>query len=423
MTAPTLHLGLWLLTSGHHIGSWRHPLSQPEQLLQLDHYVRAARIAERGKLDMVFFEDTLAARERNGGIFGEVSINSLDPMIQIAALAAATSAIGLAASFSTTYHSPEILASKFATVDHLSGGRAGWNMVTSGAAAGRNFGSGAHPEREVRYAGAHEVIAKVKSIWAETPSPQGEPVLIQAGMSAWGLDFAASWGEGIFSAFGSLEAGQAFRSKLRAAAQAKGRSPDAVKILPGFMPVIGSTEAEALAKLDVYRELIHPRLVLAMLGERFNIDFEGRSLDQPFPIEEIKATLEDRPNIGGERARFLAEVRPGETIRAYSERMVSKPTGHLSKVGSPDQIADFMQTWLLEGGCDGFILQALQIPVELELFVDEVIPILQRRGLFRRDYAGTTLRSHLGLAAPVPALPGLDTSDQPRESGDPGVMS
>ncbi len=225
-------------------------------------------------------------------------------------------------------------------------------------------------------------------------------MLIQAGMSAWGLDFASTWGEAIFSAFGTLQAGQAFRTQLRGMAEARGRSPDAVKILPGFMPIIGSTEAEAEAKLDFYRDLIHPRLQLGMLGERFNIDFEGRAMNAPFPVDEIMATLEDRPNIGGERARFLADIQPGDTIGAYCARMVQKPTGHLSKTGAPEQVADFMQTWLLEGGCDGFILQALQIPVELELFVDEVVPILQRRGVFRRDYEGSTLRSHLGLAAP-----------------------
>ena len=137
-----LHLGFWMLTSGGHVGAWRHPATQPERLLGIDHYVRTARIAERGKFDMIFFEDTLAARERNGGVFGEVSINSLDPLVQIAALAGATRDIGLAASFSTTYHSPRVLADKLATIDALSGGRCGWNMVTSGAAAGRNHVEG-----------------------------------------------------------------------------------------------------------------------------------------------------------------------------------------------------------------------------------------------------------------------------------------
>lgn len=397
-----LHLGLWLLTSGHHVASWRHPACDPSALTRIDHYVEATRLAERGKLDMVFFEDTLAPRERNAGIFGEVSFNSLDPLVLIAAMAAASEKIGLAASFSTTYHSPEILAAKFAAIDRLSNGRAGWNMVTSGAAAGRNFGSGEHPEHAVRYANAHEVVHAVRAKWAaEHVSPQGQPVLIQAGMSEWGLDFASSFGEAIFSGFGALEGGRAFRADLRERAVAKGRSADSVKVLPGFMPVISSTEAEAKAKAEWYRELIHPRIVRGMLAERFNIDFTDRPLDAPFPIEEIKATLEDRPIIGGARGRFLAEVREGETMAAYAERMTARVSGHLTKVGSPEQVADFMQDWLEGGGCDGFIVQALQIPVELEVFVDQVIPVLQRRGLFRRDYEGETLRSHLGLDPPV----------------------
>jgi alkanesulfonate monooxygenase SsuD/methylene tetrahydromethanopterin reductase-like flavin-dependent oxidoreductase (luciferase family) len=397
-----LHLGLWLLTGGHHVAAWRHPQSDPSGLTEIDHYVRVAQTAERGKLDMVFFEDTLAARERNGGIFGEACFNSLDPLVQIAALAAATERIGLAASYSTTYNTPEVLAAKFATVDVLSRGRAGWNMVTSDASAGRNFGSGRHPEHTARYAAAHEAVQAVRSAWAEAPpSPQGQPVLIQAGMSSWGLDFAATYGEAIFAMFSDPEASREFRSGLRDRAVAKGRSPDSVKVLPGFMPVIGATEQEARRKAEFYRELIHPRILRAMLGERFNIDFTDRPLDAPFPMEEIMATIDDRPNVGGPRARNLAGVRDGETMAAYAERMTARVSAHLTKVGSPEQIADFMQDWKESGGCDGFILQALQIPLEFELFVDEVIPVLQRRGLFRRDYAGETLRSHLGLDEPV----------------------
>jgi len=401
-TVRELHLGFWLLTSGHHIAAWRHPRSDPGELTGIDHYVRTARIAERGKLDMVFFEDTLAARERNGGIFGEAQFNSLDPLIQIAAIAAATDHIGVAASYSTTYNSPRVLAAKFATIDALSGGRAGWNMVTSDASAARNLGSGQHPEHASRYAAAVEVVHDVRVAWAAGPrSPQGQPVLIQAGMSSWGLDFAAAFGEAVFASFGHIEGGRAFRADLRARAETKGRSPDSIKVLPGFMPIIGSTEREAQEKADLYRELIHLRLVRGMLGERFNIDFTDRPLDAPFPRDEISATLENRPNVGGPRGRYLAEVREGETIAAYAERMTRRPSGHLTKVGGPEQIVDFMQDWLEGGGCDGFIVQALQIPDEFELFVDEVIPELQKRGLFRREYAGTTLRSHLRLAAPV----------------------
>jgi alkanesulfonate monooxygenase SsuD/methylene tetrahydromethanopterin reductase-like flavin-dependent oxidoreductase (luciferase family) len=351
---------------------------------------------------MVFFEDTLAARERNGGVFGEASINSLDPLVQIAALAGATSDIGLAASFSTTYHSPRTLADKFATVDRLSGGRAGWNMVTSGAAAGRNFGSGAHPEHQIRYGLAHEVIEQVKAYWSAGPtSPQGRPVLIQAGMSAQGLEFASSYGEAIFAGFKDVEGGRAFRANLRAMAKVKGRAPDAVKVLPGLMPLIGSTTAEVAEKKAFYRELIHPALLRGMLGERFNFDFTDFDLNQPFPMDEILDGLEDRPMIGGDRARFMREIARGETVGDYAERMAGKLSGHLTVEGGPEDIADFMGTWLQEGGSDGFIMQALQSPVELELFVDQVVPILQKRGLHRRDYRGPTLRDHLGLEKPA----------------------
>jgi len=397
-----IHLGLWLLTSGHHIGSWRHPKSTPAALTGIEHYVNTARIAERGKLDMVFFEDTLAVRERNAGIFGEAPFNSLDPLIQIAAMAAATDRIGLAASYSTTYHSAQVLAAKFAAIDAMSQGRAGWNMVTSDASAGRNFGAGAHPDHSSRYGNAHETVHAVRGAWAaDPPSQQGQPVLIQAGMSQWGLDFASTYGEAIFAMFRDFESGHTFRSNLREQVAAKGRSPDSVKVLPGFMPVIGSTEQEAKDKADAFRDLIHPTMVRAMLGERFNIDFTDRDLDAPFPIDEIKLTIDDRPNVGGGRSRNLADIREGETMAAYAERIRAKPSGHLTKVGTPEQIADFMEEWTQGGGCDGFIVQALQIPDEFELFVDEVIPVLQRRGSFRRDYAGETLRSHMGLDVPV----------------------
>jgi alkanesulfonate monooxygenase SsuD/methylene tetrahydromethanopterin reductase-like flavin-dependent oxidoreductase (luciferase family) len=397
-----LHLGLWMLTSGGHIASWRHPATRPQDLLGIDYYVQVTRIAARGKLDMVFFEDTLAARERNGGIFGEASINSLDPLVQIAALAGATTDIGLAASYSTTYHDPRSLADKLATIDRLSGGRVAWNMVTSGDVAGRNFGSGRHPERSIRYAKAHETIDAVKAMWASGPgSPQGQPVLIQAGMSQWGLDFASSYGEGIFAAFKDIEGGRAFRANLRALAMGKGRSPDAVKILPGFMPVIASTAAELADKKAFYRELIHPALLRGVLGERFNFDFTHYDLDRPFPLDDIMAHLEERPMIGGSRERFVKEIRPGETIAAYAERAACRLSYHLTAEGGPEDIADFMQAWLQAGACDGFIMQALQIPDELAVFVDEVVPILQRRGVYRTDYAGSTLRDHLGLEKPV----------------------
>lgn len=396
-----LHLGFWMLTSGGHVASWRHPATQTSRLMTIEHYADTARLAARGKFDMVFFEDTLAAREGHGGqILGEASINSLDPVVQIAALAGATRDIGLAASYSTTYHAPRVLADKYMTVDRLSGGRAGWNMVTSGNAAGRNFGSGAHPEHEARYGKAHEVVETVKALWAEAgPSPQGRPVLIQAGMSQWGLDFASSYGEAIFAAFRTAQDGQAFRTNLRSAAMAKGRPADAVRVLPGFMPILGSTAKEVAEKKAFYRELVHPALLRGLLSEQFNFDFSHVPFDKPFPLDEILPTLEERPMIGGTRERFVKDIREGETVGAYAERLAARITGHLSAEGGPEAIADFMETWLKSGACDGFIMQALQIPLELDAFVNEVVPVLQSRGVFRTDYRGSTLRAHLDLPA------------------------
>jgi alkanesulfonate monooxygenase SsuD/methylene tetrahydromethanopterin reductase-like flavin-dependent oxidoreductase (luciferase family) len=271
-------------------------------------------------------------------------------------------------------------------------------MVTSGDVAARNFGSGAHPEKAIRYAKAHETIDEVKALWATGPDlPGGEPVLIQAGMSQWGLDFASTYGEGIFTMFKDVEHGRAYRSSLRGMAMEKGRSPDSIKILPGFMPLIGSTAAEVEDKKAFYRELVHPAILRGMLGERFNFDFTDHRLDEPFPLEEILEHLQERPMIGGDRTRFVNEIRPGDTVAAYAERMAATISNHVTAIGTPEDVADVMQAWLEGGACDGFIMQALQIPLELELFVDEVVPILQRRRLQRTDYRGSTLRDHLGL--------------------------
>jgi FMN-dependent oxidoreductase (nitrilotriacetate monooxygenase family) len=435
-----LHLGLWMLTTGHHIASWRHPASNPSAILNLDFYREAARIAEAGKFDMVFFEDTLAARERNGHVFGEVSIYSLDPLISIAALALVTEKIGLAASYSTTYHLPYVLAEKFAAIDHLSGGRAAWNLVTSGPAGARNYGLGEHPNRPTRYAMAHDVVKIVKALWDSWADdafvfdqaggryydpakvrpidfegqwervrgpltmprpPQGYPVFIQAGMSEWGMDFAASFAEVIFCAARTLEIGQSFRSQMRAKAEGFGRSPDDLKLLPGYFPVVGRTEAEAREKEEYFRQLVHPNIQMGLLSERFNLDLSQYPFDGPFPMDDIMAHLEDRANIGGERSRFLADILPDDTIASYSRRMAARTySAHQYMAGDPEQIADHMGEWLHEGGCDGFILMPPLVPGELQVFVDEVVPVLQAKGLFRTDYSGSTLRDHFGLARP-----------------------
>lgn len=423
------HLGVWLLSTGHNIASWRHPASDPAGVMRIDHYVQATRIAARGKLDMIFFEDTLATRERNGGIFGEVTINSLDPMIIIAALAAATRDIGLAASYSTTYHDPYLLASKVASIDHLSKGRAGWNVVTTDASAGRNFSASGHPDKDLRYATARETIDVVRALWDSWPqgaaagkpidfhgkwnhvrgplnlprSPQGRPVFIQAGMSDVGMDFAAYFAEVIFCQAATKTQGQAFRGGMRERAIGYGRSPDSIKTMPGFVPIVASTDKEAREKEEYYAELVHPNIQMGLLSERFNMDFSSYRMDAPFPLDDILASLErdDRPNVGGDRKKHLANLRPGETLGDYCRRMTRRTYSHVHCLGGPETIADFIGEWVGEGACDGFILLPWQFPVELEVFVDQVVPILQKRGLFRQDYSGGTMRDHFGLAKPV----------------------
>jgi FMN-dependent oxidoreductase (nitrilotriacetate monooxygenase family) len=441
MIGRQAHLGVWLLSSGHNIAAWRHPASKPAEVMRIEHYLEATRIAARGKLDMIFFEDTLAARERNGGIFGEVAINSLDPMMIIAALSAASEGIGLAASYSTTYHDPYLLASKIASIDHLSKGRAAWNVVTTDASAGRNFSDQGHPDKDLRYAMARETIDIVRALWDSWDDaaviankseglfydlslvrplnfqgrwntvkgplnlprpPQGRPVFIQAGMSETGMDFAASFAEVIFCQAATKEQGQAFRDTMRAKAMTYGRDPDTIKTMPGFVPIVASTDREAREKEEYYAELVHPNIQMGLLSERFNMDLSGYKMDAPFPLDDIMAALaqDDRPQVGGDRRKHLANVRSDDTLGSYCRRMTRRTYSHVHCVGGPETIADFIGEWVGEGACDGFILLPWQFPLELDVFVDQVVPVLQKRGLFRKDYRGETLRDHFGLPFP-----------------------
>jgi len=435
------HLGLWLLSHGHNIAAWRHPASDPAGLTRIDHYLNATKIAARGKLDMIFFEDTLAARERNGHVFGEVAMNSLDPMTIIAALSAATQDIGLAASYSSTYHDPYLLASKIATIDHLSKGRTGWNVVTTDASAGRNFSDKGHPDKDLRYATARETIDIIRALWGSWSgdaviadkarglfydpakvralnfagkwnavrgplnlprTPQGNPVFIQAGMSETGMDFAAYFAEVIFCSMSTKEQGIAFRNGMRERAAGYGRDPDTIKTMPGFVPIVASTDKEAREKEEFYAELVHPNIQMALLSERFNMDMSGYRMDAPFPFEDVLAALDadTRPNVGGDRRKHLANIKPDDTLGSYCKRLTRRTYSHVHCVGGPETIADFIGEWIGEGACDGFILLPWHFPLELEVFVDQVVPVLQKRGLFRKDYSGGTMRDHFGLPRP-----------------------
>ena len=405
MTAQApLHLGLFIYPGGHHIAGWRHPSVTPPDMLQLDYYRAAAQTAERGRFDLFFVGDMLAARERDGRVVAEGGLNNLDSISISAALSSLTERIGFVATLSTTYNEPLAIAARFAALDHISNGRAGWNIVTTANDdAAYNFGRNSHPEKTSRYARAAAFVETCKQRWdsrddpAMPPLVQGWPVLVQAGGSPAGLAFAAQVAEVIFAAQANRDEARRFRSAMHAAMATHGRPPEALKILPGLSPILGSTEAEAERKSEELDALVLPAVGIWMLSEQLKFRLYDYSPDAALPVAEIRAagsafmprvaSLLDR----AEAARLSIRACAAEVARSRS---------HGSFTGTPEQLADHMQLWHDGGACDGFNLMPAYFPAELELFVDHAVPVLQRRGLVRNEYEGTTLRAHLGLERP-----------------------
>jgi len=432
-----LHLNAFLMANGHHEAAWRHPDTNPQQALTLRHYANLARIAERGKLDSLFLADGVA-------LWGNVRYNShsrFEPLTLLSALAASTDRIGLIATASTTYNEPYHLARKFASLDHLSGGRAGWNIVTSaGEDEARNFNRAGRPDHELRYERATEFVEVVKRLWdswdddalvidkesgifadteliapidhvgqhfqvrgpLNTPRPvQGHPLLVQAGSSETGKEYAARYAEAVFTAQQTFDEGKAFYDDVKARAARYGRTPDEIKILPGISPIIGRTEAEAHEREALLNSLITPDYGVAQLSKLLDHDLRPYPLDGPLP--DVGTYTE------GAQSRFdlvtgLAR-RENLTIRQLIERLAGG-RGHRVFAGTPEQVADQIEHWFTGGAADGFNIMPPTLPGGLTDFVDLVVPELQRRGLFRTEYTGTTLREHYGLARPAnPAIP------------------
>ncbi|MEN5073370.1 LLM class flavin-dependent oxidoreductase [Isoptericola cucumis] len=434
--ARTLTLNLFLNHVGHHEAAWRHPSTRPEDLFGPDHYVRLARRAEAAKLDAVFFADGPVL---HGGIEHN-AVGGLEPILTLATIAAHTERIGLVATASTTYYEPYNLARLFATLDHLSGGRAGWNVVTTASAqASANFGLDAHPDPEVRYARAEEFLQAATRLWdsweadavlvdreagryadparihpAEfagehlavagafnaARTPQGRPVLVQAGSSNTGRAFAARWAEAIFTAHQRLEDAQAFYADVKHRALDHGRDPEQVKVLPGISPFLGSTEAEARALEEEYDELTVPAFGLRQLSGQAGVDLTSLDLDAPVPLE-IFADAGDVTDNSRSRFQVVAGIvqRERPTLRQLLHRLAGA-RGHRVVAGTPEQVADTITEWFTSGAADGFNVMPPSLPSGLDAFADHVVPILQARGLFRTEYAGTTLRDHLGLDVP-----------------------
>jgi FMN-dependent oxidoreductase (nitrilotriacetate monooxygenase family) len=352
-------------------------------------------------------------------------------------VAGATERVGLVATLSTTYNEPYAIAERFATLDHLSGGRAGWNIITTANDdAALNFSRKSHMEKSMRYQRAREFVDICKGLWdgwedgaikadraagtfvdakkvheldhkgqffsvkgaLDLPrSPQGWPVMVQAGGSPAGLEFAATVAELIFAAQSNRQEAIRFRAAVKQRMPGHGRDPEILKVLPGLLPILGSTEKEALDKETMLNELLHPAVGIWMLSEQMQFRLYDYPQDGPLPTADIRA--------GGSaftpRVVHLMERadREGLSLRDCGI-LVAASRSHGSFVGTPEQLADHMKLWLDEGACDGFNIMPAYFHDEFELFVDQVIPLLQRRGLYRRDYEGTMLRHHLGLPIP-----------------------
>ncbi|WP_406733096.1 LLM class flavin-dependent oxidoreductase [Streptomyces sp. NBC_01794] len=433
------HLNAFLMNAGHHDAAWRHPRTRPDRITELSYFQELARTAERGRLDSLFLADGVA-------LWGNARFNAVggfEPLTLLSALAVATEHIGLIATVSTTFNEPFHVARKFASLDHLSGGRASWNIVTSGnEAEARNFGREEHLEHALRYERAAEFLEVTKELWdswrddatvidrergvytedgAVRPighrgkhfrvdgplnvqrSPQGHPLLVQAGSSEDGKEFAARYAEAVFTAQQTLADGQTFYKDLKSRLAKYGRRADQVKILPGICPIIGATEAEALALQDELTDLQVPAYGLQQLSGMLGTDLSGLPLDGPLP------DLPEEQDINGNKSRFtlVAELARREqlTIRELIARL-GGGRGHRVFAGTPEQIADQLEQWFTEGAADGFNIMPPYLPGGLEDFVDQVVPLLQARGLFRTEYSGRTLRDRYGLERPAgrPAL-------------------
>ncbi|MGL4285288.1 MAG: LLM class flavin-dependent oxidoreductase [Phreatobacter sp.] len=432
-----LSLGAFLLFTGHHVAAWRHPSASASDTLA--DFVRFAKIAESAKFDALFLADGVAARLADGEAASHKAHNGVypfEPITLLSALATHTARIGLVATASTSYSEPFNLARQFASLDRLSNGRAGWNLVTSGDPdAAFNFGHDDHILHGDRYERAGEYIDVVSGLWDSWEDdafvrdrasgryfdpakvhqldhrgkhfkvrgplniprpPQGHPVVIQAGSSEPGKELAARSAEAIFTAQQTLEDAVAFYSDVKGRLARYGREPDDIKIMPGVFPVVGRTTSEARDKFEALQSLIDPVVGLALLKTHAGgVDFSGYPLDGPLP--DLPET-----NAGKSRQQLVIALarRENLTIRQLYLR-IAGARGHWQLVGTPTEIADQLEERFVNYGADGFNIMAPTLPGGLTDFVDLVVPELRKRGLFRTDYQGTTLREHLGLKRPV----------------------
>ncbi|GEM44661.1 LLM class flavin-dependent oxidoreductase [Deinococcus cellulosilyticus] len=430
-----IKLGAFLMTDGHHIAAWRHPQANPYAHVSFEHFKELAQKAEAAKFDTIFFADSAAAWVDGEGVFAHTSRGAhFEPLTLLSALATVTTHIGLIATQTTTYNEPYHLARKFASLDQISGGRAGWNLVTS--ANGReafNFNRDAHVVFEERYDRAHEFAEVVTGLWDSweddafirdkesglfsdpekshvlshvgkhfkvrgplnvARSPQGRPVIVQAGSSEEGKELAAATAEVVFTAQQTLQDAQHFYNDLKGRLAKYGRSEDDLKIMPGVLPYVGRTQQEARDKFDLIQSLVLPKVGLSQLSNLLGADLSGYDIDGPVPDLPLTNNNRSRQALLVEQAR-----REGLTIRDLY-LSVTGGRGHWQLIGTPEQIADELEERFLNRGADGFNVMGPVLPAGLDDFIELVIPELRRRGMFRHEYEGRTLRENLGLKRP-----------------------
>jgi alkanesulfonate monooxygenase SsuD/methylene tetrahydromethanopterin reductase-like flavin-dependent oxidoreductase (luciferase family) len=406
---------------------WSDP--QAGSQIEFASFERFARAAERGKLDFVFLAEGLRLREQRGKLHDLDVVGRPNTLVVLAALAAVTERIGLAGTLNATFNEPYNLARQLATLDHVSGGRSAWNVVTSpGAFTGENFRRGAYLTHDQRYERAREFVELARHLWSGgddgqgsfdyqgrqftvrgrldvPPLPQGHPIIIQAGDSTQGREFAARSADAIFTRHGSLAEGQAFYADVKARLPKYGRAEHDLKILPGVGFVLGDTPEEAAERhAEVRRQQVSPQTAIVLLEQLWNRDLSGFDPDGPLPEfdPDVSATTVAK----GRTRQHDDTLATARQWRELSRRenlgirdLIIKVTGRQQFVGTPAQVAEDMNRYVQQNASDGFILVPHLIPSGIEEFVDRVVPLLQERGVFRQEYAGSTLREHLGLSA------------------------
>ena len=432
-----MHLGVFFNHTGHHIASWRHPGAQADAAVNLPHYLDLAKKAEAAFLDFCFFADASGVRDAPFEILSRSAQYTayFEPVTLLTAMSTATSKIGLVATASTSYYEPYNIARLFGSLDHISGGRAGLNIVTGGdPSASRNFGRDEHFDHDERYLRAAEFVEVVKGLWDSWDDdafvrdkesgrffdpakvhyldhkdrffsvrgplncprpPQGHPVIFQAGFSNAGRELAAQSAEGVFTSGSTFASQKEHYDDVKRRMGKYGRAPQEMLILPGLTPIIGRTDKEATEKEAYLQSLIHPQVGKAFAGHILEADLDGIEIDDRLPkLPETAQTS------GQAKALRQQGYDNGWTIRDVYERFAGS-RGKLTMIGSYKSIADKMEHWFANGACDGFIFQPPYLPGGLDEITELLIPELQSRGLAATQYEGDTLREHLGLQRPA----------------------